>query len=116
EGLQIVAINDLADTATLAHLLKYDSVHGPFTTKVEHDEKHLIIEGKAIAILKEKDPLKLPWKDLAVDVVIESTGASTTQEKAALQLAAGAKQTLNAARYTETDVPTVVLRVNDPTF
>lgn len=116
EGLQIVAINDLADTATLAHLLKYDSVHGPFSTKVEHDEKHLIIEGKAIAILKEKDPLKLPWKDLAVDVVIESTGAFTTQEKAALHLAAGAKQTIISAPSPDKEVPTVVLGVNDHTF
>lgn len=114
--INVVAINDLADTATLAHLLKYDSVHGPFPFAVSHDAEHLFIEGEPIQVLKEKDPSRLPWAALHIDVVIESTGIFTHQEKASLHLKAGAKQTIISAPSPDKDIPTVVLGINDATF
>jgi len=114
--IKVVAINDLTDTTTLAHLLKYDSVHGPFPFAVSHDAAHLFIEGQSIRILKEKEPLKLPWDRLNIDVVIESTGVFTTKEKASFHLEAGAKQTIISAPSSDREVPTVVLGVNDTTF
>ncbi|MBD1421681.1 type I glyceraldehyde-3-phosphate dehydrogenase [Sphingobacterium chuzhouense] len=114
--IRIVAINDLTDTATLAHLLKYDSVHGPFPFRVHHDAEHLFVEDQSIKILKEKDPLQLPWSAMSVDVVIESTGVFTSREKASLHLKAGATQTIISAPSPDKEVPTVVLGVNDLTF
>lgn len=114
--INVIAINDLADTATLAHLLKYDSVHGPFPFTVNHDAEHLFIEGQSIRILKENDPSLLPWTTLDIDVVIESTGLFTRQDKASLHLSAGAKQTIISAPSPDKDIPTVVLGVNDSTF
>lgn len=114
--INVIAINDLADTATLAHLLKYDSVHGPFPFTVNHDAEHLFIEGQSIRILKENDPSLLPWTTLDIDVVIESTGVFTRQDKASLHLKAGAKQTIISAPSPDKDIPTVVLGVNDSTF
>ncbi len=116
QEIQIIAINDLTDTATLAHLLKYDSVHGPFPLAVHYDKEHLYIEGQSIKVLAEKDPLKLAWGVLDVDVVIESTGVFTTKKKAALHLKAGAKQTIISAPSPDKEVPTVVLGINDTTF
>ncbi|WP_207795762.1 type I glyceraldehyde-3-phosphate dehydrogenase [Sphingobacterium haloxyli] len=114
--IRIVAINDLADTTTLAHLLKYDSVHGPFPFMVHNDAEHLFIEGQSINVLNEKSPLLLPWETLNVDVVIESTGIFTSREKAALHLKAGAKQTIISAPSPDKEVPTVVLGINDKVF
>lgn len=114
--IEIVAINDLTDTATLAHLLKYDSVHGPFPFPIHRDAEHLFIEGQSIKVLKERDPLRLPWDALNVDVVIESTGVFTNREKASLHLKAGAKQTIISAPSPDKEVPTVVLGINDQTF
>ncbi|HSX41659.1 MAG TPA: type I glyceraldehyde-3-phosphate dehydrogenase [Candidatus Saccharimonadales bacterium] len=95
--LEVVAVNDLTDTETLAHLLKHDSNYGLYHEEVGHDEKHLIVGGKKIAVLAEKDPATLPWKDLKVDVVIESTGFFTTHEALESHLKAGAKRVVLSA-------------------
>jgi glyceraldehyde 3-phosphate dehydrogenase len=113
QGIEVVAINDLSDTKTLAHLFKYDSVHGAFSGTVESTDQHLIVSGKTLAVFAEKDPSNLPWHDLGIDLVIESTGKFTTFEKASLHLKAGAKQVLISAPSPDKDVPTVVLGVND---
>ncbi len=114
--LSIVAINDLTDTGTLAHLLKYDSVHGPFEHQVSFDENNLIIEGKPIAVFRANDPLSLPWKSLDIDVVVESTGHFTGAEKASRHIQAGARQTIISAPSPDKEIPTVVLGINDNTF
>jgi glyceraldehyde 3-phosphate dehydrogenase len=112
-GIEVVAINDLSDTKTLAHLFKYDSVHGAFNGTVEASDTHLIINGKSVRVFAEKDPSFLPWTELGIDLVIESTGKFTTLEKASLHLKAGAKQVLISAPSPDKDVATVVLGVND---
>jgi glyceraldehyde 3-phosphate dehydrogenase len=111
--IEVVAINDLTDTATLAHLFKYDSVHRGFKGEVSFDEQRLIINQKTIWVFAEKDPLKLPWKLLDIDLVVESTGKFTSREGASQHLSAGAKQVIISAPSTNKDVPTVVLGVND---
>lgn len=111
-GVEVVAINDLTDNATLAHLLKYDSVHGRFPGTVSHDDKHLIINGTPIRIYAERDPKALPWGDLGVDVVLESTGFFTSDEKAAMHIQAGAKKVVISAPATG-NLKTIVLGVND---
>ena len=111
-GVEVVAINDLTDNATLAHLLKYDSVHGRFPGTVSHDDNHLIINGTPIRIYAERDPKALPWGDLGVDVVLESTGFFTSNEKAGLHLQAGAKKVVISAPATG-NLKTIVLGVND---
>lgn len=113
DQLSVVAINDLTDTKTLAHLFKYDSVHGPFTGTVTHDENHIIINGHSIRVTKEKDPALLPWKAFAIDVVIEATGHFTNREKATRHLTAGAKKVIISAPPTDKDIATVVLGIND---
>lgn len=110
--VEIVAINDLTDNRTLAHLLKYDSVHGKFQGTVSADDKNIIVNGKVIHGLAEKDPNLLPWKDLGVDVVLECTGRFTDKEKAMAHIHAGARKVVISAPATG-DVPTVVLGVND---
>ncbi|WP_395627181.1 type I glyceraldehyde-3-phosphate dehydrogenase [Daejeonella sp.] len=112
-GIEVVAINDLSDTKTLAHLLKYDSVHGAFNGTVESSDTHLIINGTSVRVFAEKDPSVLPWTELGIDLVIESTGKFTSLEKASLHLKAGAKQVLISAPSPDKDVATVVLGVND---
>ncbi|MBD3304428.1 type I glyceraldehyde-3-phosphate dehydrogenase [Candidatus Woesearchaeota archaeon] len=111
QKLNIVAINDLTDTKTLAHLLKYDSVYGKYPGKVSYDQDHLIINNKKIKVYAEKDPAKLPWKRLKVDVVAECTGAFTDRQGAGKHLKAGAKKVLISAPAKQPDV-TVVLGVN----
>jgi glyceraldehyde 3-phosphate dehydrogenase len=111
-GVEVVAINDLTDNATLAHLLKYDSVHGRFPGTVSHDDNHLIINGTPIRIYAERDPKALPWGDLGVDVVLESTGFFTSDEKAGMHLQAGAKKVVISAPATG-NLKTIVLGVND---
>jgi glyceraldehyde 3-phosphate dehydrogenase len=109
--VEIVAVNDITDTKTLAHLLKYDSVYGPFPGTVEVGEGSLTIDGREVKTLAERDPAALPWGDLGVDVVIESTGFFTKRADAAKHLEAGAKKVIISAPATEPDV-TVVLGVN----
>lgn len=111
--LNVTAINDLTEPSTLAHLFKYDSVHGVYNGIVEYDENNLIIDGKRIIVIKEKAPDQLPWKELAIDLVIESTGKFTTQDTAGLHLKAGAKQVLISAPATDSTIPMVVIGVND---
>ena len=112
-GIEVMAINDLSDTKTLAHLFKYDSVHGAFNGTIEASDTHLIINEKSVRVFAEKDPSALPWRELEIDLVIESTGKFTTLEKASLHLKAGAKQVLISAPSPDKDVATVVLGVND---
>jgi glyceraldehyde 3-phosphate dehydrogenase len=111
-NIELVAINDLTDTKTLAHLLKYDSVHRRFNGEVKAEEHAISIKGKSIPVYAEKDPSQLPWKALNVDVVLESTGHFTESEKAALHLKAGAKRVIISAPA-KGDVRTIVLGVND---
>jgi len=109
--LEVVAVNDLTDSKTLAHLLKYDSVHGRFPGDVRHDADEIFVNGKGVRVLAERDPAKLPWKDLKVDLVLESTGIFTSREKAALHLAAGAKKVVISAPAKQEDI-TIVYGVN----
>ncbi len=115
--IEWVAINDLTDAKTLAHLLRNDSVHGRFKAKVEHTDNALIVNDKEIRILAEKNPEQLPWKDMEVDVVVESTGLFRTLDKASLHLKAGAKKVLlSAPAKGEEDVKTLVIGVNEHTY
>ncbi|MCA5005278.1 type I glyceraldehyde-3-phosphate dehydrogenase [Sphingobacterium bovistauri] len=114
--IEVVAINDLTSTSTLAHLFKYDSVHGPFGGEVTYDENYLSINGHKILVTQEKNPTDLPWVKLEIDVVIESTGYFTTREKSNLHLIAGAKQVIISAPSPDKEVPTVVLGINDINF
>jgi glyceraldehyde 3-phosphate dehydrogenase len=111
-NVEIVAINDLTDVATLAHLLKYDSIHGRFQGTVSAGEGALIVNGKAINVYAQKDPSALPWGDLAVDVVVESTGIFTDKEGAGKHITAGAKKVVISAPATG-GIKTIVLGVND---
>ena len=112
-NIEVVAINDLTDTETLAHLFKYDSVHRGFKGEVGFDADNLIINNKHIRVIAEKDPLQLPWGELGIDLVIESTGKFTSRQTASQHLTAGAKQVIISAPSSDRDVPTVVLGVND---
>ncbi|HYK76381.1 MAG TPA: type I glyceraldehyde-3-phosphate dehydrogenase [Daejeonella sp.] len=112
-GIEVVAINDIANTATLAHLFKYDSVHRRFKGSVHAEDGQLIVDAKPIQVLSEKDPAKLPWAELNIDLVVESTGKFTSREKASAHLMAGAKQVIISAPSADKDIPTVVLGVND---
>ncbi|MDD8013479.1 MAG: type I glyceraldehyde-3-phosphate dehydrogenase [Acidobacteriota bacterium] len=113
--LDIVAINDIADAKTLAHLLKYDSVFGIFAEDVSHGDGFISIAGKKIKVSAVKDPAALPWKELAVDLVVESTGLFTKRPEAEKHLQAGAKKVLISAPATDPDV-TIVLGVNDKEY
>jgi glyceraldehyde 3-phosphate dehydrogenase len=115
KGLDVVAINDLTDTKTLAHLLRHDSLHGPFEGDVTHDSENLIVDGKKIRIYAIKNPADLPWKDLGVDVVLESTGLFNDKEKAGAHIKAGARKVIISAPATG-DLRTIVLGVNDTTL
>jgi glyceraldehyde 3-phosphate dehydrogenase len=113
KGITVVAINDLSDTQTLAHLFKYDSVHHGFKGSVSFDESHLNINNHNIKVLAESNPAALPWKELDIDLVIESTGKFTSKQGAGQHLQAGAKQVIISAPGTDKSIPTVVLGVND---
>ncbi len=110
--IEVVAINDLTDNKTLAHLLKYDSVHGKFNGTVDFTEDSIIVNGKSIAGLAEKNPAALPWKAMNVDVVLESTGRFTDRETANMHITAGAKKVVISAPATG-DLKTIVMGVND---
>ncbi|MEE1945115.1 type I glyceraldehyde-3-phosphate dehydrogenase [Pedobacter sp. KR3-3] len=111
--LEVEAINDLGAPATLAHLFKYDSVHGVFKGEVAHDEENLIINGRKIKVFAMANPSQLPWASLGIDLVIESTGKFTNQANASLHLQAGAKQVLISAPASDASIPMVIIGVND---
>ncbi|MEK6645883.1 MAG: type I glyceraldehyde-3-phosphate dehydrogenase [Candidatus Firestonebacteria bacterium] len=113
--LDFVAVNDLTSADVLAHLFKYDSVHGIFPGEVSAKEKSIIINGKEIQITSEKDPSKLPWKSMGVDYVIESTGRFTEKEKAIAHISAGAKRVVISAPAKNEDI-TIVLGVNEEKY
>jgi len=114
-GIEFVAINDLTDAKTLAHLLKYDSVHGIFPGEVTAKDDQIVVNGKAIKILAIRNPAELPWKEMNVDVVLEATGLFTSRDKAAQHLTAGARKVIISAPATDPDL-TVVLGVNDKDY
>jgi glyceraldehyde 3-phosphate dehydrogenase len=111
-ALDIVAVNDITDAKTLAHLLKYDSVHGVFAGTVEAKEHSLVVNGKEIKVLASKDPAALPWKSLGMDTVVESTGRFTDRASAAKHLEAGARKVIISAPAKDEDI-TIVLGVNE---
>ena len=112
---EIIAINDLTDAATLAHLLKFDSVHGKFDGKVEVDGNTIIVNGKSIQILKERDPGALPWKSMSIELVVESTGFFTSRDGAEKHLQAGAKKVIISAPGENVDL-TVCMGVNEDMY
>jgi glyceraldehyde 3-phosphate dehydrogenase len=114
-NVEVVAINDLTDNKTLAHLLKYDSVQGKFGGTVDHTDSHIIVNGHKIVATAERDPLNLPWAELKVDVVLESTGFFRSPEGAGKHIEAGAKKVIISAPASG-DIKTVVLGVNDETM
>jgi glyceraldehyde 3-phosphate dehydrogenase len=116
ENIEIVAINDLTDNATLAHLLKYDSVHGRFDGTVTADSETITVNGVVIRAFAERDPKLLPWKELGVDIVLESTGRFVDEAGAGQHLTAGAKKVVISAPAKGSAIPTIVLGVNDDTL
>ena len=114
-GFEVVAVNDLAAPDVLAHLLRYDSTHGVLEGDVEASEGGISVEGQSFQVLAERDPAGLPWKDMNVDVVVESTGLFTDREGASKHLEAGAKKVLISAPATDPDL-TIVLGVNDDVY
>jgi glyceraldehyde 3-phosphate dehydrogenase len=115
KDLEVVGLNDLTDARTLAHLLKWDSVHGRFPGEVEADKDALVVDGKRIPVTAERDPAKLPWKKLGARLVIESTGHFTDRAGAAKHLEAGAERVIISAPATDPDV-TIVLGVNTDAY
>jgi len=114
-SMELIAVNDLTDSKTLAHLLKYDSIHGRFPYEVKTEGDNIVVNGKSIKVFAEKDPSNLPWKDLGIDVVVESTGVFRTREKIEKHLLAGARKViLSVPSVSKEDVDaTVVLGVNN---
>ena len=110
-----VGVNDITDTQTLAHLLKYDTILGPFPGEVDHTEDSIVVDGDELRVFSERDPAALPWADAGADVVIESTGLFTKREDAAKHLEAGAKKVIITAPASEPDV-TLALGVNDDAY
>jgi glyceraldehyde 3-phosphate dehydrogenase len=113
DNIDVVAINDLSDSHTLAHLLKYDSVHGIFNGDIKSEEGAIIVNGNRIAIYAEKNPENLPWKTLGIDIVIESTGHFLERSLANMHLTAGAKKVILSAPPKSNDIKTVVIGIND---
>ena len=114
-GFEIVAVNDLTSAATLAHLLRYDSVHGRYPGTVEAGDGKLVVDGKDVAVLSERDPGGLPWADMGVELVVESTGFFTKREGAAKHIEAGARKVVISAPATGPDI-TVCIGVNDDQY
>lgn len=112
-NLNIVAINDLADAKTLAHLFKYDTVHGGFKGEIKVEDEAIIINGRRILIYANPKAEELPWRALEIDLVLEATGKHTSRDKASLHLLAGAKQVLISAPASDKDIPMIILGVND---
>ncbi|MGQ9507857.1 MAG: type I glyceraldehyde-3-phosphate dehydrogenase [Thermodesulfobacteriota bacterium] len=115
QELEFVAVNDLTDAKTLAHLLKYDSVHGMFGAKVEVKKEAILVDGKEVKVFSQRDPGQLPWKDLEVDVVLESTGRFTDYQGGSKHLDAGAKKVIISAPAKDPDL-TLVLGVNEKEY
>lgn len=113
--VQIVAVNDLTDVKTLAHLLKYDTTHGKLNATVEAGEGELIVNGRSIKVFAERDPGNLPWASVGAEIVVESTGIFTAKEKASLHLKGGAKKVIISAPATDEDI-TIVLGVNEDKY
>jgi len=113
--LDVVGINDLTDAGTLAHLLKYDSIHGRYPGQVAAERDAIVVDGRRIPVLAERDPAKLPWKQLGAKIVVESTGHFTSREGAAKHLEAGAERVIISAPATDPDV-TIVLGVNEKAY
>jgi glyceraldehyde 3-phosphate dehydrogenase len=113
--IDFVAVNDLTDAATLAHLLRYDSVHGKYPGTVEVSDNGLVVDGDEIRVVSERDPAKLPWADLGIDIVVESTGLFTKRDAAAKHLSAGARKVIISAPAKEEDI-TIVLGVNEDKY
>ena len=111
--VEVVAVNDLTDTKTLAHLLKHDSSYGTYNREVTFDDQNIIVDGKRIRVLSEKDPAALPWGELGVDVVIESTGLFRNPEDATKHITAGAKKAVSSAPAKGDEIKTVVIGVNE---
>lgn len=111
-GVEVAAINDITDNASLAHVLKYDSNYGRYPGTVSYDDQNLIVDGKAIRVYEERDPAKLPWGEIGVDIVIESTGRFTKLEAASAHLQAGAKKVIISAPG-KGDMLTIVMGVNE---
>ncbi len=116
KNINFVAVNDLAPTTTLTHLLRYDSVHGPFSGTIEAKNDSMVVNGSKIKVTSEKDPTKLPWKDLDVDIVVESTGRFLTKDLAAQHLKAGAKKVLLSAPPKDEDIKQIVRGINEHTI
>jgi glyceraldehyde 3-phosphate dehydrogenase len=114
-GYEIVAVNDLMEPKIAAHLLRYDTVHGRFAGTVEAGEGKLVVDGKDVQVLSERDPGSLPWKDMGVEVVVESTGLFTKREAASKHLDAGARKVIISAPATEPDI-TICIGVNDDQY
>lgn len=112
-NINIVAINDITDSGTLAHLLKYDSVHGKFNGEIKHDTDHLYINGNEIKIFSSKNPENLPWKALDIDILIESTGLFLDKASVQKHLNTGAKKIILSAPAKDDDIKTIVMGVND---
>lgn len=112
-NINIVAINDLAPVTTLAHLLKYDSIHRAFDGEISSSEKEININGKSVKVYSERSPENLPWKELEIDVVVESTGIFLTKDLANKHLQAGAKKVILSAPPKSEDITTIVLGIND---
>lgn len=115
-NLEVVAVNDLTDTKTLAYLLKYDSNYGIYGKNVSYDDNHIIVDGKKIKVFAQKDPELLPWKDLEVDVVLECTGFFTDKEGAGKHLKAGAKKVVISAPCKGGEIKTLILGVNEKDY
>lgn len=113
KDIELVAVNDLTDNRTLAHLFKYDSIHGAFKGEVGYDDKQLILGDHKVKAYSEKDPSALPWGELGIDAVIECTGHFLTRESAGAHLRAGAKKVVLSAPAKDADIKSVVLGVND---
>ncbi len=114
--VEILAINDLTDAKTLVHLLKYDSVHGRYPVPVHQDGEYLVAGDRKVKVLAEKDPTKLPWKEMKIDIVVDSTGVFRTKEKLSMHLTAGAKKVILTAPAKDQLDNTVVMGVNDNTL
>ena len=113
QDIEVVAINDLTDVNTLAHLFKYDSVHRQFDGEVAAGDSAIVFNGKSVSVFAERDPAKLPWAQLKIDLVIESTGLFRTRESASGHIKAGAKQVIISAPAKDKDIPSIVLGVNE---
>src|SRR5260370_5430371 len=115
KALEVVAVNDITDAPTLAHLLKYDSIHGVLRHEVKAEGGSIFLDGKPMQVLAERDPSKLPWGKMGVQVVVESTGLFTARDKAAMHLAAGAKKVVISAPADGADI-TLCLGVNHQAY